>query len=132
MEENNIKALISDIREQNEIERSYLKKQLNMMKVLMFAMAGIFLMLLVAVAVLVPSVTETLDNANVALEQISSTAQEMDNVLNSVEVLVEDSSVGVSQALENMNSIDFEKLNRSIEDFNNVVSPLSNFFSRFQ
>lgn len=132
MEENNIKALISDIREQNEIERSYLKKQLNMMKVLMFAMAGIFLMLLVAVAVLVPSVTATLDNANVALEQISSTAQEMDNVLNSVEVLVEDSSVGVSQALENMNSIDFEKLNRSIEDFNNVVSPLSNFFSRFQ
>ena len=132
MEENNIKALISDIREQNEIERSYLKKQLNMMKVLMFAMAGIFLMLLVAVAVLVPSVTATLDNANVALEQISSTAQEMDNVLNSVEVLVEDSSVGVNQALENMNSIDFEKLNRSIEDFNNVVSPLSNFFSRFQ
>ena len=89
-------------------------------------------MLLVAVAVLVPSVTATLDNANIALEQISSTAQEMDNVLNSVEVLVEDSSVGVSQALENMNSIDFEKLNRSIEDFNNVVSPLSNFFSRFQ
>ncbi len=132
MEENNIKVLINDIREQNEIERTYLKKQLNMMKVLMFAMAGIFLMLLVAVAVLVPDVTATLDNANIALEQISSTAREMDNVLNSVETLVEDSSVGVSQALENMNSIDFEKLNRSIEDFNNVVSPLSSFFSRFQ
>ena len=132
MEENNIKVLINDIREQNEIERTYLKKQLNMMKVLMFAMAGIFLMLLVAVAVLVPDVTATLDNANIALEQISSTAQEMDNVLNSVETLVEDSSVGVSQALDNMNSIDFEKLNRSIEDFNNVVSPLSSFFSRFQ
>ena len=132
MEENNIKVLINDIREQNEIERTYLKKQLNMMKVLMFAMAGIFLMLLVAVAVLVPDVTATLDNANIALEQISSTAREMDNVLNSVETLVEDSSVGVSQALETMNSIDFEKLNRSIEDFNNVVSPLSSFFSRFQ
>ena len=132
MEENNIKVLINDIREQNEIERTYLKKQLNMMKVLMFAMAGIFLMLLVAVAVLVPDVTATLDNANIALEQISSTAREMDNVLNSVETLVEDSSVGVSQALENMNSIDIEKLNRSIEDFNNVVSPLSSFFSRFQ
>ena len=132
MEENNIKVLINDIREQNEIERTYLKKQLNMMKVLMFAMAGIFLMLLVAVAVLVPDVTATLDNANIALEQISSTAREMDNVLNSVETLVEDSSVGVSQALENMNSIDFEKLIRSIEDFNNVVSPLSSFFSRFQ
>lgn len=132
MEENNMKTLLNDIREQNEIERTYLKKQLNMMKVLMFAMAGIFLMLLVAVAVLVPSVTSTLDNANVALEQISSTAQEMDQVLNSVEVLVEESSVGVAEALNNMNSIDFEKLNSSIEDFNSVVSPLSSFFSRFK
>ena len=131
MEDMNIKTLMDDIREQNEIERSYLKKQLNMMKVLMFAMAGIFLMLLIAVAILVPSITSTLDNANIALEQISYTAQEMDGVLNSVEILVEESSVGVTEALENMNSIDFEKLNKSIDDFNKVISPLSNFFSRF-
>lgn len=132
MEESNIKTLLDDIREQNVIERTYLKKQLNMMKALMFAMAGIFLMLLIAVAVLVPKVTTTLDNANVALEQISYTAEQMDDVLISVETLLEDSSEGVSQALENMNSIDFEKLNKSIDDFNSVVSPLSSFFGRFQ
>lgn len=132
MEESNIKTLLDDIREQNEIERTYLKKQLNMMKALMFAMAGIFFMLLIAVAVLVPKVTTTLDNANVALEQISYTAEQMDDVLISVETLLEDSSEGVSQALENMNSIDFEKLNKSIDDFNSVVSPLSSFFGRFQ
>ena len=132
MEENNIKILLNDIREQNEVERTYLKKQLNMMKALMFAMTGIFLMLLIAVAVLVPKVTITLDNANVALEQISHTAGQMDEVLTSVETLVEDSSAGVTQALDNMNSIDFDTLNKSIEDLNSVVSPLSNFFSRFK
>ena len=132
MEDNNIKILLDDIREQNEVERTYLKKQLNMMKALMFAMAGIFLILLIAVAILVPKVTTTLDNANVALEQISHTAEQMDGVLSSVETLVEDSSAGVTQALDNMNSIDFEKLNKSIDDLNNVVSPLSNFFSRFK
>lgn len=132
MEENNMKVLIDDIRGQNEIERTYLKKQLNMMKALMFAMAGIFLMLLVAVAVLVPRITVTLDKANVALEQISYTAQQVDEVFVSVEGLVEESSEGVTKALENMNSIDFEKLNKSIEDFNSVVSPLSSFFGRFQ
>ena len=132
MENNTMKTLLDDIREQNELERTYLKKQLNMMKALMFAMVGIFLILLVSVAVLVPKVTATLDNANVALEQISYTAQQMDGVLTSVEGLVENSSEGVTKALENMNSIDFEKLNGSIEDFNNVVSPLSSFFSRFQ
>lgn len=131
MEESNIKILMENIREQNEVERTYLKKQLNMMKALMFAMAGIFFMLLIAVAVLVPQITTTLDNANVALEQISYTARQMDDVLVGVEELVENSSVGVSQALENMNSIDFEKLNRSIEDLNNVISPLAGFFSRF-
>ena len=131
MEESNIKVLMEDIREQNEVERTYLKKQLNMMKALMFAMAGIFLMLLIAVAVLVPKITTTLDNANVALEQVSYTAQQMADVLVGVESLVEDSSEGVSQALDNMNSIDFEKLNRSIDDLNNVISPLAGFFSRF-
>jgi len=132
MEDNNIRTLIDDIREQNEVERKYLKKQLNMMKALMFAMAGIFLTLLIAVAVLVPKLALTLDNANVALEQISFTADQMDDVLISVEALVEDSSEGVTQALENMNSIDFEKLNKSIDDFNSVVSPLSSFFGRFK
>ena len=132
MEDNNIRTLIDDIREQNEVERKYLKKQLNMMKALMFAMAGIFLTILIAVAVLVPKLALTLDNANVALEQISYTANQMDDVLISVESLVEDSSEEVTRALENMNSIDFEKLNKSIDDFNSVISPLSDFFGRFK
>ena len=138
MEENSMKALLDDIREQNEIERTYLKKQLNMMKALMFAMAGIFLILLVSVGVLVPKLTTTLVNANVALEQISymaeqivTTAEQVDDVFDSVETLVGESSEGVTQALENMNSIDFNKLNQSIDDFNKVISPLSSFFGRF-
>ena len=145
MEENNIKTLIDDIRQQNEVERTYLKKQLNMMKALMFAMAGIFLILLISVAVLVPKITATLDYANVALEQVSymaekisttadqifTTAEQVDEVFGSVETLVEDSSEGIAKALENMNSIDFKKLNRSIDDFNKVISPLSSFFDKF-
>ena len=42
-----IQPILDDIREQNEIERSYLKRQLNMMKALMFSMAGIFLILMI-------------------------------------------------------------------------------------
>lgn len=139
MEEKNIKTLIDDIREQNEIERTYLKKQLNMMKALMFAMAGIFLVLLISVSVLVPKLVVTLDNANVALEQISYmaeqivfTAEQVDEVLGSAKILVEESGEGITQALENMNSIDFEKLNQSIDDFNKVISPLLSFFGRFR
>lgn len=131
MEEQGIKILIDEIRKENEIERTYLQKQLNMMKALMIAMAGIFIMILITVLVLVPKATETLQNANVALEQISYTAQQMDTVFESAQTLVEDSSEGVTMAIEAMNSIDFEGLNQSIEDLGKVVSPLSNFFSRF-
>ena len=132
MEETNIKLLLDDIRQQNEVERTYLKKQLNMMKALMFAMTGIFLVLLVSVAFLVPKLTQTLNHANTALEQVSYTAEQVEEVFVGVETLLEDSSEGVTQALENMNSIDFDKLNKSIADFNSVVSPLSSFFGRFQ
>lgn len=132
MEENNIKALMDEIREQNEQERRYLKKQLDMMKALAFAMAGIFLMLLIAVAFLVPKITITLRKADVALENITYTAEQIDDVFDSAKQLLENSSEGVAQALENMNSIDFETLNRSIDDFNKVVSPLSDFFGRFK
>lgn len=132
MEENAIKTLMDEIRQQNEQERIYLKKQLNMMKALAFAMAGVFLMLLVTAAFLVPKITVTLHKADVCLEQISYTAGQVDEVFESVELLVEDSSEGVAQALDNMNSIDFEKLNQSIDDLNQVVSPLSSFFGRFK
>lgn len=132
MENQEMKTLIEEIRSENEVERSYLKKQLNMMKGLMFAMTGIFIMMLVTVAVLVPKISNTLQNANTAIEQISQTAREADELFASVSSLVEESSEGVSLAIDAMNSIDFEGLNQSIEDLGNVVAPLSSFFSRFK
>lgn len=132
MENQEMKTLIEEIRSENEVERSYLKKQLNMMKGLMFAMTGIFIMMLVTVAVLVPKISNTLQNANTAIEQISQTAREADELFASVSSLVEESSEGVTLAIDAMNSIDFEGLNQSIEDLGNVVAPLSSFFSRFK
>lgn len=132
MEDLGVKELIHEIQKENEVERSYLKKQLNMMRVLMFAMAGILCLLVVTLAVLVPEVMGTLANANRALEEISATAENVNTVFNSVQSLVEQSGEGVSQAISKLNAIDIESLNQSIEDLGTVVSPLSEFFSRFQ
>ncbi|MGN0305063.1 MAG: hypothetical protein ACI4D2_02795 [Lachnospiraceae bacterium] len=132
MEELGVKQLIRELREESEKERNQLKKQLNMMRVLMFAMAGIFCILIITLATLVPQITTTLDTANRALEDISYTAARVNEVFASVETLVEDSSTGVTEAIEKLNSINFEGLNQSIEDLGKVVSPLSEFFSRFR
>lgn len=132
MEELGVKQLIRELRQESEKERDQLKKQLNMMRVLMFAMAGIFCILIITLATLVPQITTTLDTANRALEDISYTAARVNEVFASVETLVEDSSIGVTEAIEKLNSINFEGLNQSIEDLGKVVSPLSEFFSRFR
>lgn len=132
MEENQVQELLHEIRAENEIERVYLKKQLNMMKIIMAAMSGIFLLLFVAVVILVPKVTDTLSRANHAIGQISETLIEVDEVFDSVNGLIEESEEGLSVAIDSMNSIDFDRLNQSIEDLGNVVAPLANFFSKFR
>ncbi|MGN1332978.1 MAG: hypothetical protein ACI4V0_09455 [Lachnospiraceae bacterium] len=132
MEELGVKELIRELKEESSQERNQLRKQINMMRVLMFAMAGVVCILIVTLAALVPQISTTLDTANRALEDISYTASRVNEVFASVETLVEDSSTGVTEAIEKLNSINFEGLNQSIEDLGKVVSPLSEFFSRFR
>ena len=132
MEESTIKELIAQLKEENETEKKYLKKQLTMLKIMMGAMAGIFIVLFITVILLLPKVMETLSGANKAIAQISETMVEVDEVFESVKTLIEESEQGLSLAIDSMNSIDFEGLNQSITDLGNVVSPLANFFSKFR
>ena len=132
MEELGVKELIRELKEESSQERNQLRKQINMMRVLMFAMAGVICILIVTLATLVPQISTTLDTANRALEDISYTASRVNEVFASVETQVEDSSTGVTEAIEKLNSINYEGLNQSIEDLGKVVSPLSEFFSRFR
>lgn len=132
MEDLGIRELIQEIQKENETERTHLRKQLNMMRVLMVGMAGIVCLLVVTLVVLVPEVLNTLNNANTALKEISTVAQNANEVFYSVQTLVEESGQGVAEAIEKVNTINIESLNRSIEDLGTVVSPLSDFFSRFR
>ena len=132
MEESTMKELIVQLKEENETEKKYLKKQLTMLKIMMGTMAGIFIVLLITVILLLPKVMETLSGANKAIAQISETMVEVDEVFESVKTLIEESEQGLSLAIDSMNSIDFEGLNQSITDLGNVVSPLANFFSKFR
>ena len=85
MEDLGIKKLIEEIRQENEVERRYLRKQLNMMRILMVSMASIVCILVVTLMILVPQITTTLDTANRALEELSTTAARVNEVFTSVE-----------------------------------------------
>ncbi|MBR3607064.1 MAG: hypothetical protein IKL51_05775 [Lachnospiraceae bacterium] len=132
MEEKEIQDLIVQLKEENEIEKRYLKKQLFLLKLSMLSTTGIFITLLMAIIILVPRITTTLTEVNLAIGQISNTMVQVEEVFESVKRLVEESEEGLGLAIDSMNSIDFKGLNQSITDLGNVVSPLADFFSKFR
>lgn len=75
---------------------------------------------------------DTLEQAQSIMTDMTSTIDTMETTLESVTKLVNDSSESLVVAFDNINSIDFEGLNKAIEDLGNVVEPLSNFFKKFR
>ena len=132
MEEKSLQELIEQLREENEIEKTYLKKQLILLKIVMIAMLGTFLVLFITVVTLVPTAAKTLQQANQVIGQISNTMVEVEEVFDSVKILIEESQQGLSIAIDSMNTIDFDGLNKSITDLGNIVSPMANLFSKFR
>lgn len=122
-----------------------LKKQLLFTRI--FAVSNIVLVLIVLFVVLkvVPGITftmnrisEALTQATVTLEiaedtlnQASEALDDFDSVAGNVNDLVDSSSVAVEQAMNKVNQMDIEKLNQAIADLSDVVEPLASFFNKF-
>lgn len=135
--------------ENNNETLDYLKqiRDLNKKRLLWSRVTALLMALFVIlVACVIPAVLNTLKvaedtmlTANDTLEQaqsimtdMTSTIDTMETTLESVTKLVNDSSESLVAAFDNINSIDFEGLNKAIEDLGNVVEPLSNFFKKFR
>ena len=67
------------------------------------------------------------------LEEVTRELAEADlgNMAEDVSDLVSTSQGGVEEALDKLNGIDLDTLNRAIADLAAVVEPLANFFNRF-
>ena len=135
--------------ENNNETLDYLKqiRDLNKKRLMWSRVTALLMALFVVlVACVIPAVLNTLKvaedtmlTANDTLEQaqeimtdMTSTIDTMETTLESVTKLVNDSSESLVAAFDNINSIDFEGLNKAIEDLGNVVDPLSNFFKTFR
>ena len=82
-----------------------------------------------AEAVLTNLETVTTELANVDL---NSMVQNMDTLLTDVDGLVGTSQVGVEQAMEKLNAIDFDALNEAIKDLSDVIDPIARFFNKYK
>lgn len=82
-----------------------------------------------AEAVLTNLETVTTELAKVDL---NSMVQNMDTLVTDVDGLVGTSQVGVEQAMEKLNAIDFDALNEAIKDLSDVIDPIARFFNKYK
>jgi len=93
---------------------------------------GVFLL----VCTMMPQIRELTTHMETVLANLETvTAQlaraDLESMVQNVDSLVITSQSGVEQAMSKLSAIDFETLNRAIEDLADVVEPLAKFFNIF-
>ena len=115
------------------------KKTLLGTRIVAVAAVVICVAVCISLGILVPKVITTLDNVNDAVARtetlVASAEQslsEIDGMITNVNDLVLDNTESLEQAMENLNSINFDELNQAIKDLGDVVEPLANFVNKFR
>ena len=116
-----------------------LKKQSNLILlqsvlIAILALGGIALVVMVGrllpdLQVLMTQMESTLTD----MEQITAQLEEADlkGVVDNVDQLVNSSQSAVEQAMEKLNGLDLDTLNKAIKDLASVIEPLAKFFNVF-
>ena len=126
----------------NDEQLKILKKQTFFMKMTMIFMGGVFLIMLIASLSLVPNANrvmnnavKTLDEVNVAVEELNKTASQLSEIdfkglVDNTQQMVNDGSAGIEQAIGKINEMDIEGLNNAIGDLEAIVAPLAKLFGK--
>lgn len=115
------------------------KKHLFWQRLSALAVVATFLVVLIAVVILVPQISETLGHINkvatdaeAAIENVDEMVLEMTDASKNLNQLVGDNSEALTEAVTNMSNIDFDGLNEAIKDLQDTVGPMASFFNKFR
>ena len=115
------------------------KKHLFWQRLSALAVVATFLVVLVVAMILVPQVLATLDNINrvakdaeSAVANVDTMVLEMTDASKNLNQLVGDNSEALTKAVTDMSNIDFEGLNKAIQDLQDTVGPMASFFNKFR
>ena len=115
------------------------KRELRHARFVSVIAAVVLALLLCAALLLAPRVLNLLSHAERALQDIdvlaadasalvgsvTGTATEAERLVDSANALLADNTQAVADALEKVNSVDFQRLNTAIDDFAAAVEPLA-------
>ncbi len=115
-------------------------KLLRCARLIVILTGGVLAVLCVAALLLVPRAARMIEHTEQTLSRLDELVETADAALVSASAaaenanwLVADNSDAVSEAMDKFNSVDFDALNRAINDLADIVEPLakvSNFFNR--
>lgn len=111
------------------------RRQLFWTKLGSLALTGVFVIVLVVVLVAAPRagiVLARTEQAAASLEEVSRQLSQADlpGLLQRTDGLVAQSTDAAAAALQKIEELDVDSLNKAIEDLKNVVSPLAKLFGR--
>ena len=89
------------------------------------------------IACLVPQVNTVLAQTQSVLGNLETTSQQLasmdlEGMIADVDALVVSGQAGIEQSMEKLNAVDFEALNKAIQDLSDVIDPLAKIANRFR
>ncbi|WP_394923517.1 hypothetical protein [uncultured Robinsoniella sp.] len=129
MEEKTNREVLSALEE----EKNCLKRQRTYLRfiaaILAVFMSGVILLIAIA-APRINTIISEVETASESLDEISRQLTDADipSMIDKISRLAENSDQIVSRAAQNMDKIDFDKLNKAITDLQAVISTLARVF----
>ena len=117
--------------EQN-IEK-YVKRQYYFSMITAICAVCMLLIVGIAAAVVVPSLTGTLAEISTAMHNLNQVTDNLNDMMQSLNTITDGlapSLEGLQQVTEGLEAVDFQKLNQAISDLQAVVAPLAKLFGR--
>ena len=131
------RADMEDLKKSNLDQAVYAKRQYHQTLISTIAVLIVCAAIIFAGLTLLPKINTLLDSAITSLENVNQISQEISKIdfeglMDDVGGLVTTTEKDLAVTMEKLNSIDFEGLNKGIEDLSAVVEPLAKFFGAFR
>ena len=128
--------MMQRIESANAGQELYARKQYRMSQITAAASVLVLAVVLYGTAALLPRASATLQNMVAVMENLeditSDLAQsDLQQMIADVDGMVSSSEKSVRDALDKINRIDIDTLNQAIQNLNDTVEPLANFFGLF-
>lgn len=136
MSQEEFQNIMERIESSNAGQEKYARKQYRMAQITAGASLIILAVVIYAAATLIPAANRTFQNLNFIMEDLQTVTEQLaeadlSGMISDVDTLVSESEKGVSEALKKIEAIDIDTLNSAIQNLNDAVAPLANFFNRF-